>query len=144
MNQLEVRDGFAQVHVSEIDGDVMQGRLYLLQAMADAGVSLDFLKLTPHGMSFLVPVAMSETVRESLQACNVQFEMQQPRSILSLYAVNIRDEEGMIADIVQNLISTGAPVDHLGDMHDRVLMVLRTEDVERVAEHFRTTTVEAA
>lgn len=138
VSRIEVRHGYAQVHVSQIDGDVMQGRLYVLQAVADAEISLDFLKLSPSGMSFLVPVEQADAVQAAIAACNVHFSIRQPRSILLVHAVNIRDEEGMIANIVQTLIATGASVDHLGDMHDRMLMVLKTEDVERVAERFRT------
>lgn len=137
VSRLEVRHGFAQVHVSQIDGDVMQGRLYVLQTVADAGISLDFLKLSPSGMSFLVPEDKSEAVHNAISACNVHFTIRQSRSIVLVHAVNIRDEEGMIANIVATLIATGASVDHLGDMHDRMLMVLHTEDVERVAESFQ-------
>jgi aspartate kinase len=138
VNRLEVRDGFAQVHVSQIEGEVMQKRLFVLQAVADAGISIDFLKLSPSGMSFLVPEDRAEDVRATIAACHVHHSIRSPRSILLVHAVNIRDEEGMIANIVQILIGTGASVDHLGDMHDRILMVLKTEDVSRVAEQFRT------
>jgi len=139
VSRLEVRHGFAQVHVSQIVGDVMQGRLYVLQAVADGLISLDFLKLSPSGMSFLVPEDKAEAVQAAIEPCNVHFTIRRPRSILLVHAVNIRDEEGMIANIVQTLIATGASVDHLGDMHDRMLMVLHTEDVERVADRIQTT-----
>lgn len=139
VNRLEVRHGFAQVHVSGMGGDVMQGRLAVLQAVADAGISLDFLKLSPLGMSFLVPEDRADDVGDVLTACQVEHTIRKPRSILLVHAVNIRDEEGMIANIVQILIGTGAVVDHLGDMHDRILMVLKTEDVDRVAEQFHQT-----
>lgn len=142
VSRLEVRHGFAQVHVSQIVGDVMQGRLFVLQAVADAQISLDFLKLSPSGMSFLVPEGSAEAVQKAIEPCRFHFTIRQPRSILLVHAVNIRDEEGMIANIVQTLIATGASVDHLGDMHDRMLMVLRTEDVERVADRIQTTLME--
>jgi len=142
VSRLEVRHGFAQVHISQIVGDVMQGRLYVLQAVADAQISLDFLKLSPSGMSFLVPEDKASAVQAAIEPCNVHFTIRQPRSILLVHAVNIRDEEGMIANIVQTLIATGASVDHLGDMHDRMLMVLHTDDVERVADRFQTTLME--
>lgn len=41
-----------------------------------------------------------------------------------VHAVNIRDEEGLIAKIIKAAISTSAHVDHIGDMHDRLLMVV--------------------
>lgn len=142
VSRLEVRHGFAQVHVSQMVGDVMQGRIFVLQAVADAQISLDFLKLSPSGMSFLIPETSAEAVRQAIEPCNIHFSIRMPRSILLVHAVNIRDEEGMIANMVQTLIATGASVDHLGDMHDRILMVLKTEDVERVADKFRTSLME--
>lgn len=142
VSRIEVRNGFAQVHISELDGEIMRARLYVLQAVADAGISIDFLKLSPAGMSFLVPEERAEDVQGAIQACDVAFSIRSPRSILLLHAVNIRDEEGMIADIVQTLIGTGASVDHLGDMHDRILMVLKSEDVDRVAQEFRKSLME--
>ncbi len=144
VNRLEVRHGFAQVHVSALTGDVMRGRLLVLQAVADSGISLDFLKLSPSGMSFLVPEERADDVGATLRECKVEHTIRSPRSILLVHAVNIRDEEGMIANIIQILIGTGAPVDHLGDMHDRILMVLQTDDVDRVAEQFQRRLMEGA
>jgi aspartokinase len=137
VSRIEARHGFAQVHISQIEGDVMQGRLYVLQAVSDSGISIDFLKLSPSGMSFLVPEDQAERVQAAIVPTGAHFSVRKDRSILLVHAVNIRDEEGMIATLVQTLIGTGAAVDHLGDMHDRMLMVLKAADVERVAERFR-------
>lgn len=137
ISRVEVRHGFAQVHVSGVGPDVMPGRLSALQAVADGGISLDFLKLTPSGISFLVPADCADDVRTALEATGFDFMLHRPRSIVLVHAVNMRDEEGMIAVIVKTLIETGAPVDHVGDMHDRMLMVVHTDDAERVADRFR-------
>ena len=142
VSRLEVRHGFAQVHVSQMTGDLMNARLYVLQAVADGQVSLDFLKLSPSGMSFLVPQEKAADVQKAIEGCNVHFTIRQPRSILLVHAVNIRDEEGMIANIVQTVIATGASVDHLGDMHDRMLMVLNSDDIDRVADRIQATLME--
>jgi hypothetical protein len=39
----------------------------------------------------------------------------------------MRDEEGLIARIVEQAIATGTSVEHVGDMHDRLLLVVATE-----------------
>ena len=144
ISRIEVRHGFAQVHISQIGGDVMSGRLYVLQAVADAGFSIDFLKLSPSGMSFLVPESEAENIQAAIAPTGAHHTIRKGRSILLVHAVNIRDEEGMIASLVQTLIGTGAPVDHLGDMHDRMLVVLRTEDIDRVTDQFQNQLTEAA
>ncbi len=137
ISRVESRHGYAQVHVSQIETRVMETRLRVLEGVADAGISMDFLKLTPTGMSFMVREDCSATIEEILAGTGVHFSVRNGRSIVLVYAVNIRDEEGMIANILQTTITTCAKVDHVGDMHDRLLMVVRTEDVDRVVNQFK-------
>ncbi len=144
ISRVEVRHGFAQVHVSQIVGRVMDERLRVLDSVAQRGISIDFLKLTPSGLSFIVPEDQAEQVQTALQPCGVRFTIRRSRSIVLVYAVNIRDEEGMIASVIKQTIATGATVDHMGDMHDRMLMVVPTEHVERVTEQFRVSLDERA
>lgn len=139
VSRVEVRDGYAQVHVSDLKGDMSQVRLLVLQAVAAAGVSIDFLKLTPSGMSFLTTEGQANDVEAALKSGGFPHKILRPRSIVLVHAVNIRDEEGMIAGIVKTLIESGASVDHLGDMHDRMLVVVSAEDAPRVADRFRET-----
>lgn len=139
VSRVEVRDGYAQVHVRDLIGDMNQVRLLVLQAVASAGISIDFLKLTPNGMSFLTSEEQANAVEVALSSGGFPHDILRPRSIVLVHAVNIRDEEGMIAGIVKTLIGTGASVDHLGDMHDRMLVVVSAEDAPRVADRFRET-----
>ncbi|MEZ0325606.1 MAG: hypothetical protein ACAH95_06850 [Fimbriimonas sp.] len=136
ISRVESRHGYAQVHVSQIASRVMEERLRVLSQVAEAGISMDFLKLTPTGMSFMVREDSSALVEQVLAGTGVHFSVRNGRSIVLVYAVNIRDEEGMIANILQTTITTCAQVDHVGDMHDRMLMVVRTEDVDRVVKQF--------
>ncbi len=139
ISHVEARHGYAQVHVSRIENRVMEERLRILDAVATAGISMDFLKLTPTGMSFMVREENSATVEQVLGNTGAHFSVRNGRSIVLVYAVNIRDEEGMIANILQTTITTCAQVDHVGDMHDRMLMVVRSEDVDRVVKQFEPT-----
>ena len=142
VSQVEVRHGFAQVHVSRIQGDVMAERLRILDRVAKAGISIDFLKLTPSGMSFLVPETQGELMDKVLEPCGDHFTVRQERSIVLVYAVNIRDEEGLIAGIVHTAITNGIRVDHIGDMHDRMLMVVKRHEADSLANLIRVTLME--
>jgi len=143
VSQVEVRHGFAQVHVSRIQGDVMAERLNILDRVSKAGISIDFLKLTPSGMSFLVPETQGEIMDKVLEPCGDHFTVRQERSIVLVYAVNIRDEEGLIAGIVHTAITNGIRVDHIGDMHDRMLMVVKRHEADSLAKLVRETLMEA-
>jgi hypothetical protein len=39
--------------------------------------------------------------------------------------------------IVQSAIASGAQIDHIGDGHDRLLLVTGVESVGRIVEHFQ-------
>ena len=137
VSRVEVRSGFAQVHVTNLDGDLTPARLRVLTQVADAGISIDFLKLTPSGLSFLVRQERAEVVETILSALQLDFSLRTDRDIVLVHAVNIRDEEGMIASIMQRAIESGATVDHVGDMHDRLLLVVPHLDAERLEQHLR-------
>jgi aspartokinase len=131
--EVELRGGYAQVHVSRLCEPLMDERLRVMHAIAKADISLDFLKLTPSGISFLVPEEKASVVSEALEPTGVKFSVRGKRSIVLVQAVNMRDEEGLIANIVRIAIASGAQMDHIGDMHDRVLIVVDAKDAEGLA-----------
>ncbi len=142
VSRVEVRDGYAQIHISRISTEVMAERLRILEVVAQAAISIDFLKLSPSGMSFLVQESSAGLISGVLEPLGDHFTVRNDRSIVLVYAVSIRDEEGLIASIVHTAISNGIRTDHIGDMHDRMLMVVDKADSERLATLFRETLME--
>jgi hypothetical protein len=132
VSHTELRDGFAQVHVTQLGGEVMPARLAVLQAVAQVQVSIDFLKLTPTGLSFLVPSDKAAVVETALAGTDARFSVRRDRSIVMIHAVNIRDEEGLIALVMREAIAAGTTIDHVGDMHDRLLLVVSEADAVRL------------
>jgi aspartokinase len=123
ISQVEVRGGFAQVHVSQIRENIHERRLQVLKAVREASVSVDFLKLTPSGLSFLISEAHSGDIERALEPLNLHCSIRKDRCVVLVHAVNMRDEEGLTAQVVQRAIASGAIVDHVSDMHDRMLIV---------------------
>lgn len=146
VSSVEVRDGYSQVHVSHLE-HIDLDRLKVLRAVADAEVSLDFVKMTPSGFSFIVRDTDSEAVSVALKGISgmteghgldaPHFSVREKRSIVIVHAVNIRDEEGLISRVVQAAITVNAHIDHIGDMHDRVLLVVHAEDARRLAQEMQ-------
>lgn len=116
----EIRVGFAQVLVK--DSPSIE-RVTVLRGLADAQVRMDFFKLTDNGFQFLVSEPDLPEVRRALSERSVEFEVQPGRQVVHIPAVNIRDEDGLIADLVAVAIQSGASISHLGDRHDRLLIV---------------------
>lgn len=144
VNSVEVRHGHAQAHVFSLSSPVMDARLRVLKAVADANISIDFLKLTEDGLSFIMSDADKDAVNDTLKAAGVQFSILESVSVVLVHAVNMRDEEGLIAGIVQQAISSGAKVSHIGDMHDRLLLVVESNDADKLAAQFRRTFLEVS
>jgi hypothetical protein len=76
---------------------------------------------------------MESKVDSALAALGCSYAIKSPRSIVMVHAVNMRDEEGLIARIVSAAIGSGLTLEHLGDMHDRMLIVLESGDARKLA-----------
>ena len=134
VSRVEVRDGFAQVHVSRLAEPLMESRLAVLKSVADTNVSIDFLKLTPSGLSFLIAETQGKEIEAALASSGVHATTRPGRSIILVHAVNMRDDECLVASIVHEVIASGSKVDHISDMHDRLLAVVHTADAPTIAK----------
>jgi aspartate kinase len=131
ISRVEVRTGLTQVHVLDLKSPISASRLNVMEAVANAGISLDFLKLTPTGLSFIIPAENTDLIDVTLTNEGFAHQLAIGRGIVLVHAVNMRDEEGMIAGILRRVIETGITVDHASDMHDRILIVTDAAQAER-------------
>ncbi len=136
-SSVEIRSGFAQVHVQDLPEPIASSRVDVLREVAKAGVSIDFLKFTQGGLSFVVPESFASKIRSTLDPKSGALSVQPGRSIVYVHAVNMRDEEGLNAQIIARAITAGARIDHLSDMHDRALLVVNADDAESLAATLR-------
>jgi aspartokinase len=137
VSKVETRQGFCQVHIDDLGEPLEKRRLDVLGAIANANIGIDFLKMTPSGISFLVPQSLSDIVESTLQSLGVHHSVRGDRSIVLVHAVNIRDEEGLIAGIVSRVIGNGGQIDHIGDGHDHLLLVLHRQHAESISADLR-------
>ena len=131
ISHVEVRTGLTQVHVLDLPMPIAKSRIKVLEAVAKAGISLDFLKLTPTGLSFIVTADKTATISETLTIGGFTNQLDTGRGIVLVHAVNMRDEEGLIATILQSVIKSGISIDHASDMHDRILIVTEASQAEK-------------
>lgn len=140
IREVEIRPGYAQVHVTGLQDLLAGRRLRALGEIAKAGVNIDFLKLEPTGFSFVAREEDAARLTEVLTGHEVV--VRTSRSVVMVHAANMRDEEGLVAGLVATALASGAEIDHLSDMHDRLLIVcaggdaasLRERLLERAAE----------
>ncbi len=136
VSRVEVRRGYAQVHVTGLKEPLADTRLAVLRAIAEAAISLDFLKLTQSGVSFLIPEAATDAARSALEGAAVTAAIGTGASIVLVHAVNMRDEEGLVARLASIAIGSGAPIEHVADMHDRLLIVTEDSHADSMALAF--------
>jgi aspartokinase len=128
-----VRDSYAQVLVSFSDQEAKNGRLEALNIIQSNGLSIDFLKFTHNGVSFVISADQAKKAAEVLANIDADVKLSEGRSILLIPAVNMRDDEGLLAHVLSEAIKTKAEILHIGDMHDRVLIVTDTEGAKEIA-----------
>lgn len=133
VSAVRVLGGFARVEVAGA-GDA-GARIEALTAISDAGVSLDFLQLTPEGFACLVREDLAPALGAALEGREARIEM--GRSVVVVEAPNVRDEEGLVAGILAQAVESGARIEQIGDMHDRVLIACPDADSRRVAESLK-------
>ncbi len=130
IRHVEIRSGYAQVHVTQLKVPISETRLDILQAVGNAEISVDFLKFTPTGVSFMVQDLVAEKTTRILENFGAMFSLAANRHIVTVHAVNMRDEQGLIADVMAHAIRSGAKLEHITDMHDRMLIVVAAEESE--------------
>ena len=133
ISKVEIRTGLSRAYITDLPTPVMESRLEVLARMRDAGVSIDFLKFAHDAVSFVASEGDHEALVAALKGLKATIEIESGSCIVSVHAVNMQDEEGLVAQIVSQVIASGEDVDHVGDMHDRLLLVTDIETGKRLA-----------
>lgn len=130
-----LRDAYAQVLVTfPSQVEAKPGRLETLRLIQTAGLSIDFLKFTPNGLSFVICENQAREAVAQLKEIRAEVKLSEGRSILLIPAVNMRDDEGLLAHVLSEAIKTNAEILHIGDMHDRVLIVTDSEGAKEIKD----------
>ncbi len=137
IRRVELRRGLIRVHVHKVPEPYTEQRIHLLGKLRLADLSIDFLKLTREGLAFIAKQSDEGVVRATLDELSVPYSIQRDRCIVEIWAVNMRDEQGLSASLVADAVESGARLDHLGDMHDRLLMVVDESIGESLADKLR-------
>lgn len=138
ISDVEVSNGHALIVVSGMnEEDSSQRMLEALRALKDADCSIDFLKISGSGFSFIVPELGAAAATAALCAAGFNAEALAGRSIITVRAPNIRDESGLVARIAQLVVRSGAIIEQVGDMHSSVQVVVETPKAEKAANSLR-------
>ena len=137
INALEIQQGFASVQIGGLGEPLPEQRLKVLEAIAKENVRIRFLKLTPDGLAFVVAESDIAKIQDALHGHRGKFVICSDRSMVLVFAVNMRDDEGLVAKIISIAIANQVHIDHLSDMHDRLLILTDTNQATLLTESIR-------
>ncbi len=137
INTVEIRPGLTRALITGLPEPIMASRIKVLEVVRTAGVSIDFLKFAQAAMSFVAADEDHKKLETALKQIDGKSELEKDCCIVSVHAVNMQDEEGLVARIISEVIASGESVDHIGDMHDRLLLVTDSKTGDRLAKKLR-------
>ncbi|MEP0765975.1 MAG: hypothetical protein HRF45_05465 [Fimbriimonadia bacterium] len=134
VTDVRVRTGLCHLRLEGLGReDLMPRRLHALKCLRDAGVKIDFLKLTADGFACVVVEEDSDKAIQALALVGGHVAESHGRALLSVHCVNIRDQVGIVAKIVEAVTAAGARIEQVGDSHDRILLVVEQEAGRKAA-----------
>lgn len=110
----------------EFDGEEIH---QLFQAVADAGISVDMIYVSPDRLSFIVEEELGEQVRQALGARAARFEVTSGFAKVSCVGAGMHGLPGVMARITRALAQAGVPIYHTVDSHANISCLVRQEQV---------------
>ncbi len=118
----------AQVKVST--GDVTAGkRLEVLKALAEAGISLDLINVSPQEMCFTIKEAKTESAKKLLKSFDLDVRIEKGFAKVSAVGAGMRGVPGVMASIVESLTASGIEIHQSADSHTSISCLVRSEDL---------------
>lgn len=136
ISAVDAQKGFSLIVVRGL-GDDRERLSDALDAVRDAGLSADFLKLGRAQFSFLVREEDQQPAVDALVAAGFDASHHRSKAVIKVSSPNVRDESGLMARICELVLASGATIYNVGDMHDGVQVVVQAERSEATCEALR-------
>lgn len=111
--------------------------LQVLSPLAEGGLPIQFLRIHPDCLSFVVAQADLPRVRETLAEAGVPFEASESCAVITVVAPNMRSIPGLMARMGETLFGRAVGVYQMADSHSSVSCVIADEHLADAAEALR-------
>lgn len=101
----------------------------IFQAVADAGVSVDMIYVSPDRLSFIVDEDLGDQVRRALSRWPSRFEVTGGFAKVSCVGAGMHGVPGVMARITGALAGAGVGIYHTVDSHANISCLVRAEQV---------------
>ncbi len=122
----------AQVRVVA-EGDKPLPARELFRSLANVGVSVDLINLSPHDASFTIRSAEAEKASAALRDLGLNFVVEDGFAKVSAVGAGMRGVPGVMAAIVEALTDAGIRIYQTADSHTSISCLVRMEDMEAAA-----------
>ncbi|HIB63830.1 MAG TPA: aspartate kinase [Phycisphaerales bacterium] len=107
----------------------------VLQKLADAGVNLDLINVTPRLLYAILPTKVFQSKGEALlQTMGLEYQTTHGCAKLSIVGAGMRGTPGVMAQVVSCLHEAGVPIIHSTDSNITISILVSEEHVPRAVE----------
>jgi len=124
--------GVAQVKVYTPDSERQaELELAVFDALADAGVSVDLINVSPDRKMFIIKEEQIPPAEARLKALGVEYEIVPRRAKVSIVGAGMRGVPGVMARVVRALSAAGVRILQTADSHLTISCLVAEEDVNK-------------
>ncbi|SDB89144.1 aspartate kinase [Pelagirhabdus alkalitolerans] len=102
----------------------------IFTAMADHGISVDFINITPSGILYTIPQHFQEKVKRILLEMNYAPHFYQKCAKIALVGAGMTGVPGVTATIVQSLAQSGIPILQSADSHTTIWVLVEADKLK--------------
>ncbi|MBM7572079.1 aspartate kinase [Aquibacillus albus] len=121
--------GISQIRVTT-SHEPYQLHSKVFKAMAEAGISVDFINISPTGVVYTIPETYTEKATTLLQKLGYQPEITKKCAKVSLVGAGMTGVPGVTAKIVQTLIDAGIQILQSADSHTTIWVLIHDKDLD--------------
>ncbi|WP_182199206.1 aspartate kinase [Paraliobacillus salinarum] len=120
--------GITQIKVDTTE-NIDQLHSNVFKSMAEAGISVDFINISPNSVIYTIPEIYSGKAKQLLNELNYQPEMIHHCAKVSLVGAGMTGVPGVTAKIVQTLAKAGVQILQSADSHTTIWVLVQHEDL---------------
>ncbi|WP_186577419.1 aspartate kinase [Aquibacillus kalidii] len=117
-----------QVRVSSSNGPY-QLHSQVFKVMAEAGISVDFINISPTGVVYTIPEVYTDKAVKLLQELQYEPEITKNCAKVSLVGAGMTGVPGVTAKIVQTLTDEGIQILQSADSHTTIWVLIHNDDL---------------
>ena len=103
--------------------------LKVFHTLANAGISVDMIQLSPHRIACIIQESLCERTREALATIGLDFDILQGFAKVSVVGAGMRGVPGVMARVVRGLHREKISVYQTTDSHTNISCLVRREDM---------------